>query len=122
MTAALLAALRESERRAEGIRRAWRAIADLEVTAESPDGYVLVGVDGTGGLRRLELDPQIYLGAPAALAGAVTGAMAAAREQARRQVFELVRPLLPPHAQAEDTDLAGDPVLAELARLRRRTR
>lgn len=118
MTAALLAALRESERRAEEIRRVWQAVADLEVTAESPDGYVLVGVDARGELRRLELDPRIYRGDTHSLARAITGAVAAAGEDARRQVVELVRPLLPPRTRAEDADLAGDPVLAELARMR----
>jgi DNA-binding protein YbaB len=119
MTTALTSAMRESERRAREIERVWQALDEVEETVESPDGYVVVTVDARGSLRGLRLDPRIYRGDTATLAAAITDAVAEAAEFARQRALVLLRPLLPVRVRADDADLAFDPVLAELDRMRR---
>lgn len=113
----LQAALAESEQVAAGIERSWQALAGLESTSESTDGYVRVTVDAGGRISRLELDPRIYRNADAeALTGTILRTVAEAARLVRRRAFEAIAPLLPAGAEPESADLLFGPLLAELNR------
>lgn len=79
------------ERRAE---RARDALAEVEGTASSRDGAVLVTVDQAGVLRRLVLTERADALDRAQLAAAVLAAAAAAREVAARHAADALEPLL----------------------------
>lgn len=117
---ALWAEVAESERTAATIHRCWRALAEVEVTEQSPDGYVAVTAGADGLPRRLELDPRIYRDPDAgALAATILETLAEAGRLARIRGCAAIAPLLPADAVPEETDLAFDPLLTELDRRRR---
>jgi DNA-binding protein YbaB len=73
---------------AAGIRRVRDTIADVEATADSPDGLVQATVDGRGRLLALRLSPLVYreLGS-AALAESVVDTVTAAVALASHRVL-----------------------------------
>jgi DNA-binding protein YbaB len=90
-------------------------VAEIAETAVSADGYVEVTVDARGAVVGLALDPRVYREPDAdALAATILATAETAAEAVRDRVFAVMKPLLPPRATIEDTDLAFDPVLHHL--------
>ncbi|GAA0522752.1 hypothetical protein GCM10011581_33790 [Saccharopolyspora subtropica] len=90
-------------------------IADIEATAESPDGLIRATVVGRGEVSELHLDPRIYRTTDSqALAASIVDTIRDAVEQSREQLFEITRQYLPPNAKFENTDVHTDPFLHHL--------
>ncbi len=90
-------------------------IADIEATADSPDGLISATVVGRGELSDLYLDPRIYRSADSkALAESIVDTIKDAVAQSREQLFEITRQYLPPDAKLENTDVHTDPFLHQL--------
>jgi DNA-binding protein YbaB len=92
-------------------------IADIEATADSPDGLVSATVVGRGELSELYLDPRIYRTTDSkALARSIVDTIRDAVGQTREQLFEITRRYLPPDAELENTDVHTGPFLHQLDR------
>ncbi|QUH03938.1 YbaB/EbfC family nucleoid-associated protein [Saccharopolyspora erythraea] len=90
-------------------------IADIEATADSPDGLVSATVVGRGELSELYLDPRIYRTKDSkALASSIVDTIKDAVEQSREQLFEITRQYLPADAKLEGTDVHTDPFMHQL--------
>ena len=90
-------------------------IADIEATADSPDGLVSATVVGRGELSELYLDPRIYRTTDSkALASSIMDTIRDAVGQSRRQLFEITRQYLPSDAKFEKTDVHTDPFMYQL--------
>lgn len=90
-------------------------IADIEVTADSPDGLISATVVGRGELSELRLDPRIYRTADSkALAKSIVDTIGAAVEMAEEELFTITRPFLPPGAEFGGTDAHTDPFMHQL--------
>ncbi|QFU91115.1 YbaB/EbfC family nucleoid-associated protein [Amycolatopsis sp. YIM 10] len=92
-------------------------IADIEASADSPDGLVSATVVGRGELSELYLDPRIYRTHDSkALAGSIVDTIKDAVARSQEQLFEITRQYLPPAAKLEDTDVHTGPFLHQLDR------
>jgi DNA-binding protein YbaB len=90
-------------------------IADIEATADSPDGLVSATVVGRGELSELYLDPRIYRTTNSkALAKSIVDTIEDAVKQSREQLFEITRRYLPRDAKFESTDVHTDPFINQL--------
>ncbi|MEV6637798.1 YbaB/EbfC family nucleoid-associated protein [Actinoplanes sp. NPDC051470] len=106
-------------RLADSVRAVQQGMAGISARAESPDGLIMVVVGARGELRELRLDPRIYRQPDSrALARGITATLEAATADAQRQVFELVRDLLPAGATAREADLDFDPFLHQVKAFR----
>jgi DNA-binding protein YbaB len=105
------------EKLADAVCAVQKGLAEIEATADSPDGMITATVGGRGELLTLTLDPRIYRDPnSAALSRDITATIHDAVERAQRQVFDLVREFLPAGARREEADLDFDPFLYELDR------
>ncbi|AXB43230.1 YbaB/EbfC family nucleoid-associated protein [Amycolatopsis albispora] len=92
-------------------------IAEIEATADSPDGLVSATVAGRGELSEMHLDPRIYRSPDSkALAQSIVDTIRDAVAQSQEQLFEITRQYLPPAAKLEDTDVHTGPFLHQLDR------
>ncbi|MEC3981817.1 YbaB/EbfC family nucleoid-associated protein [Amycolatopsis sp. H20-H5] len=78
------------------IRKIRDGLAEIEGTAESPDGLILATVSGCGELIGLDLNPRIYRTTDSqALETAILDTVDAARRSAEAEVAGLAAELLP---------------------------
>ncbi|WP_235999407.1 YbaB/EbfC family nucleoid-associated protein [Qaidamihabitans albus] len=92
-------------------------IADIEVTADSPDGLISATVVGRGELSDLYLDPRIYRTKDSkALAKAIVDTISDAVAQSHDELFEITRHYLPPTAKRDSTDVHTDAFLHQLGK------
>ncbi|MFC4003777.1 YbaB/EbfC family nucleoid-associated protein [Prauserella oleivorans] len=90
-------------------------IANIEATAESPDGLISATVVGRGEISELYLDPRIFRNPDSkALAESIVDTIGDAVARAREELLEITRRFLPPGATVENTDVHSDPFLHQL--------
>ncbi|WP_158894682.1 YbaB/EbfC family nucleoid-associated protein [Amycolatopsis anabasis] len=103
------------ERLRDDLLRIQQRIADIEVTAESPDGLVSATVVKRGELTELRLDPRVYRSPDSkALAKAIVATIQDAVEQAREKLFDITRDYLPSDAKFDETDVDTGPFMHQL--------
>ncbi|HYN93198.1 MAG TPA: YbaB/EbfC family nucleoid-associated protein [Pilimelia sp.] len=91
------------ERLRSGMDELQRRLAELQVTAESPDGQVRATVGPRGQLTKLVLDRAVYRdGDPDVLARKITKTVQDAAGRAADEVQELMAGYLPPGSAAVD--------------------
>ncbi|MEU6642741.1 YbaB/EbfC family nucleoid-associated protein [Saccharomonospora sp. NPDC046836] len=90
-------------------------IADIEATADSPDGLISATVVGRGELAELYLDPRIYRATDSkALAESIVDTIKDAVARSREDLFEITREYLPPNAKLANTDVHTDAFIHQL--------
>ncbi|PRX47020.1 DNA-binding protein YbaB [Prauserella shujinwangii] len=105
----------EYERLRDDLLEIRARIADIEVTADSPDGLISATVVGRGELSDLYLNPRIYRTKDSrALARAIVDTIADAVARSHDELFELTRRYLPPTAKRDSTDVHTDAFLHQL--------
>lgn len=102
-------------RLADDLRAVQRGVAEVRVSADSPDGLITASVGGRGELLDLELHPRVYREQDAAaLARRIVATTAEAARLAHDRVVALTKHLMP---SAEATDPRFDPLLGDLDRM-----
>ncbi|PXY25868.1 hypothetical protein DI005_06895 [Prauserella sp. PE36] len=105
------------ERLRDDLLRIRQRIADIEATADSPDGLISATVVGRGELSELYLDPRIYRTTDSkALAASIVDTIREAVTQSQEQLFEITKQYLPPNAKFQETDVHTGPFLHQLDR------
>lgn len=90
-------------------------IADIEETADSPDGLVTATVVGRGELSDLYLDPRIYRTKDSkALAESIVDTIKEAVSKSHDQLFDITREYLPDNADRAGTDVHTDAFMHQL--------
>ncbi|WP_020673934.1 YbaB/EbfC family nucleoid-associated protein [Amycolatopsis nigrescens] len=90
------------ERLRDDLLQVRQRIADIEVTAESPDGLISATVVKRGELTELHLDPRVYRHRDSkALAESIVDTVRAAVERAGEALTDITRDYLPADAKSD---------------------
>ena len=114
--------MRELKDRTDGLRDAQAAIAAMSGVASSPDGNVVVTVDSTGVLDKLELGPRAFERVtPEQLAQTVTQVARRAAQNVREQVNAHMAPLTSEEGTVDLPDIVpGAPSIKDIFRVEQR--
>lgn len=114
--------MRDLKQRTDGLRDAQAAIAAMSGVASSPDGNVVVTVDSTGVLDRLELGPRAFERVtPEQLAQTITQVARRAAGNVREQVSAQTAPLTSEEGMVDLPDIVpGAPSLKDIFRVEQR--
>jgi DNA-binding protein YbaB len=114
--------MRELKQRTDGLRDAQAAIAAMSGVASSPDGNVVVTVDSTGVLDKLELGPRAFdRVTPEQLAQTITQVARKAAMNVREQVNAQMAPLTSEEGVVDLPDIVpGAPSLKDIFKVEQR--
>ena len=114
--------MRELKQRTDGLRDAQAAIAAMSGVASSPDGNVVVTVDSTGVLDKLELGPRAFdRVTPEQLAQTITQVARRAAGNVREQVNAQMAPLTSEEGMVDLSDIVpGAPSLKDIFKVEQR--
>ncbi len=114
--------MRELKQRTDGLRDAQAAIAAMSGVASSPDGNVVVTVDSTGVLDKLELGPRAFERVtPEQLAQTITQVARKAALNVREQVNAQMAPLTSEEGMVDLSDIVpGAPSLKDIFKVEQR--
>lgn len=114
--------MRELKQRTDGLRDAQAAIAAMSGVASSPDGNVVVTVDSTGVLDKLELGPRAFERVtPEQLAQTITQVARKAALNVRDQVDAQMAPLTSEEGMVDLPDIVpGAPSLKDIFKVEQR--
>jgi DNA-binding protein YbaB len=114
--------MRELKQRTDGLRDAQAAIAAMTGVASSSDGNVVVTVDSTGVLDRLELGPRAFERVtPEQLAQTITQVARRAAANVREQVNAQMAPLTSEEGVVDLPDIVpGAPSLKDIFKVEQR--
>jgi DNA-binding protein YbaB len=114
--------MRELKQRTDGLRDAQAAIAAMSGVASSPDGNVVVTVDSTGVLDKLELGPRAFERVtPEQLAQTITQVARKAALNVRELVNAQMAPLTSEEGMVDLSDIVpGAPSLKDIFKVEQR--
>ncbi len=114
--------MRDLKQRTDGLRDAQAAIAAMSGVASSPDGNVVVTVDATGVLDKLELGPRAFERVtPEQLAQTITQVTRRAAMNVREQVNAEMAPLTSDEGMVDLPDIVpGAPSLRDFFKVEQR--
>ncbi|WP_434452787.1 YbaB/EbfC family nucleoid-associated protein [Lentzea sp. E54] len=114
--------MRDLKQRTDGLRDAQAAIAAMSGVASSPDGNVVVTVDSTGVLDKLELGPRAFERVtPEQLAQTITQVSRRAARNVREQVDAHMAPLTSEEGTIDLPDIVpGAPSIKDIFKVEQR--